>query len=89
MYELMHNNLGDRITLVKPTGGMALWTTFHKTIDLKSVSAKAREMGLVISDGTFYNTSKINLNSTRFGFASKDEREINQFVDILQTLLKR
>ena len=89
MYEMMHNNLGDRITLVKPTGGMALWTTFHKSIDLKSVSAKAQEMGLVISDGTFYNTSNLNLNSTRFGFASKDEREIHQFVDILQTLLKR
>jgi len=89
MYELLNNNLADRITLMKPNGGMALWTTFHKSIDLKSVSAKAREMGLVIDDGTFYNTTKVNLNSTRFGFASKDEREINRFVDILQILLKR
>jgi GntR family transcriptional regulator / MocR family aminotransferase len=89
MYELLHNNLNDRVTLIKPTGGMALWTTFHKSIDLKSLSTKAREMGLVMSDGTFYNTSKVNLNSTRFGFASKNESEISQFVDILKTLLKR
>src|SRR4029077_4337730 len=87
MYELLQNNLNDRLTLIKPSGGITLWTTFHKSIDLRSLSVKARDMALVISDGTFYNTSKVNLNSSRFGFASKNENEINQFVDILKTLL--
>jgi GntR family transcriptional regulator/MocR family aminotransferase len=89
MYDLLKSYIHDGITVVKPSGGMAFWTTFDKSIDLKILAMKAREKGLLISDGTFYNTSKINLNSTRFGFASKDEKEIYQIVDTMRTIIKR
>lgn len=90
--DMMHNLLtadcGQYLTAQKPKGGMAIWTKFDDNINLAELSQRAARNGLGISDGSFYNIHN-NLNSIRMGFASKNLSEINQFVEILRSLLYR
>jgi GntR family transcriptional regulator/MocR family aminotransferase len=89
MFELLMSELGDVISIRKPPGGMALWTVFENSIDLRSLAVAAANKGIVISDGSFYDTGRKTLNSTRFGFASVNEHEIVQFVDGLKSCIRR
>lgn len=87
MYDLLTREFGAYISAQKPKGGMAIWAKFDDSIDLPELSKRAARRGLGISDGTFYN-NQINLNSIRMGFASKQPPEINQFAEILGSVLK-
>lgn len=81
--EMLKSELGHVVEFAKPTGGMAVWAKFDKAFPLPGLSAKAREFGLLISDGTNYDP---NLNATRLGFASVNEEEMERGMGILKRL---
>jgi GntR family transcriptional regulator/MocR family aminotransferase len=80
---LLQNELGDRTLFKIPDGGMSVWTKFLRD-DLTKVSRRAFDLGLVIRDGTDYDTGKQKFNSVRLGFASLNFKEQVQAVTILK-----
>jgi GntR family transcriptional regulator / MocR family aminotransferase len=85
--ELLERELGDRISFKIPDGGMSVWTRFLKD-DLTMISRKAFERGLIIRDGTDYDTAKQKFNSVRLGFASLNFKEQMQAVKILKEVIQ-
>lgn len=82
--DLMKNELADVVTFSKPTGGMALWLKFNPEFKLFDIIKRAYKDGLTIS-GSIYCTGKdTHLNACRFGFASLDEKQLIEAVDILK-----
>lgn len=80
---LLEQRLGEAVRFRTPDGGMAVWTTFDPKFDLKQVSAGAAARGLGMSDGRFYNTSSVEYNALRMGFASLDDQQMLAVTDIL------
>jgi GntR family transcriptional regulator / MocR family aminotransferase len=86
--DLLKTETGNLISFERPSGGMALWATFNKRYALPLVAGKAASMGLYMSDGGFYNSATINYNALRMGFASLNEKEMEETVMILKKILK-
>jgi GntR family transcriptional regulator/MocR family aminotransferase len=84
---LLSTELHKHIDFMIPDGGMSVWARFHA--DLKKVSPRAFEKGLVIKDGTSYDTGKVNYNAVRLGFASLNLKEQGEAVGILKGVLDR
>lgn len=80
---LLRDELGHALSFGVPSGGMAVWTTFHRKYPLKKVAARASERGMFMSDGVLYDSETKALNSLRMGFASLSEKEMEQVVEIL------
>lgn len=85
--DLLKTELQEHLDFTIPDGGMSVWARFHA--DLKKVSPRALEKGLVIKDGTSYDTGRIKYNAVRLGFASLDLKEQQQAVGILKEVLDR
>jgi GntR family transcriptional regulator/MocR family aminotransferase len=83
---LLGTGLGDRVSFSIPEGGMSVWTTFPKD-NLTLLTAKAAKKGLIMSDGTDYDTEKIRYNSTGMGFASLNFKEQQQVIEILKEII--
>ena len=83
---LLQNELGNHVSFKVPDGGMSVWTKFLKA-DLKIISPKAMAKGLIIRDGTEYDTEKIKHNSARLGFASLNFKEQEKAVKILKEVM--
>lgn len=83
--DLLHTELHEHLDFTIPDGGMSVWARFHA--DLKKVSPRALEKGLVIKDGTSYDTGSIKYNAVRLGFASLNLKEQALAVGILKGLL--
>lgn len=85
---LLKNEIGKQVVFEKPSGGMALWVKFNAKNPLPAVAQHASAMGLYMSDGGFYNSAGINYNALRMGFASLNEKEMEESVRILKKALK-
>ncbi|GAB3337414.1 PLP-dependent aminotransferase family protein [Larkinella ripae] len=86
---LLKNELGDSVQFAQPEGGLAVWTRFDSAIDLKTLARNAQREGLSFADGLAHNPPGQQLNSTRLGFASSTEAELEQSVAILKRLILR
>ena len=84
--DLLKTELGRHISFTIPEGGMSVWTTFLKS-NLPVVAAKAFKKGLIISDGTDYDTEKTKYNSVGLGFASLNFKEQEKAIEILKSVL--
>jgi len=84
--ELLEHELGDRITFNIPEGGMSVWANFMGN-DLPDVVRRAYKNGLIMSDGTDYDTGAFKYNSKGLGFASLDFREQERAIGILKRSL--
>lgn len=84
--ELLQHQLGDRISFKIPEGGMSVWTHFVKN-DLPTVVEQAYKKGLILGDGTDYDTGRIKYNSTCLGFASLTPVEQEKAVAVLKGVL--
>ncbi|MBK7937427.1 MAG: PLP-dependent aminotransferase family protein [Lewinellaceae bacterium] len=82
---LLKNELGNVVEFSKPTGGMAVWTTFDPAVSLPDLAKKAKENGLYIPDGSTYSNGQ---NAARLGFASVNEEEMERGMGVLRALLK-
>jgi GntR family transcriptional regulator / MocR family aminotransferase len=85
--ELLSSELSGAMRFQKPDGGMAVWATFDSTIDMVSLSERAAKAGLYLSPGITHNPSNQFLNSTRLGFASSTEIELEQAVAVLKGVI--
>lgn len=81
--DLLEKQLGNKITFKKPDGGMAVWVQFAKKYSLPQISALAATKGLLMKDGSFYNSAGTHYNALRMGFASLDKEEMTKAVAIL------
>lgn len=86
--KLLQSELAEHLSFNVPDGGMSVWARFA-SCDLQWLSAEARKKGLVISDGSLYNTGHTNYNSLRMGFASLDFSEQEQAVGVLKMCLEK
>jgi GntR family transcriptional regulator / MocR family aminotransferase len=84
---LLASELPAAIRFTQPDGGLAVWAQFDAGIDLVKVAAKARRAGLYLADGQAHNPVGRQLNSTRLGFASSNETELEQSVAVLRKLI--
>ena len=85
---LLKNEMGDIVLFDKPAGGMAVWAKFNKKNPLPLVSSKASAMGLYMSDGSFYDSGNVHYNALRIGFASLNEKEMHEIVQILKKVTR-
>ena len=84
--ELLQREVGNHVSFKVPDGGMSVWTKFVKA-DLKIISPKALAKGLIIKEGTEYDTDKIKHNTIRLGFASLNFKEQEKAVKILKEVI--
>jgi GntR family transcriptional regulator/MocR family aminotransferase len=83
---LLSDTLGDRIQFRPPDGGLAIWLRFDPRLPLPLISSRAASHGLMMSDGSYYNDSKLNYNALRFGFASLTSKEMEQVAEVLKKI---
>lgn len=85
--ELLKTDFSEEITFKIPEGGLAVWSTFDKKIDLIKMSEAALKKGLFIDDGIFYKNESFSTNGLRMGFASLAENEMAEALKILKTII--
>jgi GntR family transcriptional regulator/MocR family aminotransferase len=85
--QLLKSDFNDVIEFKIPEGGLAVWTTFDKGIDLVKMSENAAKKGLYIDDGKFYKNEVFSTNALRMGFASLGEKEMTEAFGILKKVL--
>ncbi|RAK00168.1 GntR family transcriptional regulator/MocR family aminotransferase [Larkinella arboricola] len=85
---LLKEELPDVVQFAKPEGGLAVWARFDRQFDLNQLAGKARREGLTFADGLAHNPPGQWLNSTRLGFASSTETELEQSVAVLRKLTR-
>lgn len=87
--KILSTDFKDVISFDLPEGGLAVWSLFDKDIDLKELSQRAQQKGLMIGDGSFYNNEIFRPNGLRLGFASLNETEITKSLECLRKLLNQ
>ncbi|HVS96839.1 MAG TPA: PLP-dependent aminotransferase family protein [Puia sp.] len=88
--ELLSRELGDRMDFRVPDGGFAVWAKFDGARPVKDISAAASRLGLAMSDGEDYWHGKSGrVNGVRLGFASLNEKEMQEAVGILKKVMER
>ncbi len=84
--DLLRQELKDRISFTVPEGGMSVWTRFLDR-SLGAVVQRANKNGLIMSDGTDYDTGRFKYNSNGLGFASLNFKEQERAIGILKKSL--
>jgi GntR family transcriptional regulator/MocR family aminotransferase len=87
--ELLQTHLGEAVSFRVPRGGMAVWTVFNQPLHLPTLAAAAARQGLLLGNGSLYNTGTRDYNATRLGFASLNEAEMQQAVGLLAAVVRR
>lgn len=85
--EVLNTDLKDAVNFNIPHGGLTVWTQFDKDIDLQQLVSGAEKKGLFMVNPKNYNPKGESINSTRLGFASMNENELEQSIDILKDLI--
>ncbi|MEO1257660.1 MAG: PLP-dependent aminotransferase family protein [Bacteroidota bacterium] len=86
--EMLTTELGHVLEFKKPEGGMAVWAKFDQKIDVIELAKKTKNHGLAIPSGSIIDkASDRKWNSTRLGFASVNESEMEQAVGVLKKLV--
>ncbi len=83
--QLLHTELKEYIRFQVPEGGMSVWTQFDPGIDLVELSAQAARRDLYFYNGEAFGPQ---INSSRLGFASSTENELEISVNILKQLIQ-
>ncbi len=84
--DLLQQELKDRISFTIPEGGMSVWTRFLDR-SLGAVVQRANKNGLIMSDGTDYDTGRFKYNSCGLGFASLNVKEQERAIGMLKRSL--
>lgn len=82
--EILQSNFSDVIAFKVPEGGLAVWAVFDDKVNLAQLSENASKQGLHILDGSFYRNEVFSPNALRMGFASLNESEIQQALEVLR-----
>lgn len=90
---LLSQELAGRVEFRVPDGGFAVWGRFVGSRPVREISAAASKLGLAISDGEDYwhmrpgpgsAVGVERINGVRLGFASLNEKEMEEAVGILK-----
>jgi GntR family transcriptional regulator/MocR family aminotransferase len=84
--QLLRQELGGAVSFGIPEGGMSVWTNFLKN-HLPVVVARAYKKGLILGDGSDYDTGEIKYNSVGLGFASLNFKEQEKAVALLKEIV--
>jgi GntR family transcriptional regulator/MocR family aminotransferase len=84
MCGLLEEKLSGKLTFKRPQGGFAIWASYAAGISPALVAEKARQLGLLVPSGEkYYHEKQKRYDEVRMGFASLDEKEIREVVEIL------
>lgn len=86
--KLLQTELSDYVEFQIPEGGMTVWTTFNRDIDLGLLSQRCKKQGLFFSDGKIHQYKTFKVNATRLGFASSTPEELEESIAIIRKQLK-
>ncbi|HEX5171940.1 MAG TPA: PLP-dependent aminotransferase family protein [Cyclobacteriaceae bacterium] len=86
--ELLRTRFKEKVSFNIPNGGMSVWTKFNG-IDLQKLSEAVSKKGLLISDGTKYDSKEVKYNSIRMGFASLNISEQEEAIEILKSCIEQ
>jgi GntR family transcriptional regulator / MocR family aminotransferase len=88
---LLQEKLGDKVSFQVPSGGFAIWMEYRNGVDSRVVGEKAAEMGLTINNcGDYFYVDPMQKHSfVRLGFASLNEKEMAEAVDILGRAIEK
>ncbi|GAA0190599.1 PLP-dependent aminotransferase family protein [Fulvivirga kasyanovii] len=86
--KLLESEIGKHISFKIPDGGMSVWVRFLHA-DVKQIAEKAFKKGVVMNNGSDYDTPERSFNSARLGFASLNFEEQKQAVSILKQCLEQ
>ena len=78
----MVSQLGDVLSLHIPESGLAIWTEWDKKINLAQLTKKIEKQGIILPNHLVYQSK--SLSGIRFGFASKQEKEIRKIIEIIK-----
>lgn len=84
---LLSNQLKEAINFTPPEGGMSVWTTFDKSINLEELAKNAYREGLLLSDGKAHKYQDYDTNAIRLGFASSTKEDLARSVEIIKRLI--
>jgi GntR family transcriptional regulator/MocR family aminotransferase len=84
---LLEKELDGVVSFTRPQGGMAVWAAFNKKYPLPVIAQRAAAKGLFMVNGSYYNTGNTNYNALRMGFASLNESEMNEAVNVIKKVL--
>jgi len=87
--DILSSDLGDALDFTRPGGGMALWLKFKADLPLAKVIGKAAPMGLKFTGSVYAEGSRAKYNALRFGFASQEEKQLEQAVEILRLSINK
>ena len=85
--QLIDNIGSQKIQFNIPKGGMALWAQFNQRYPLPDVAKRAAQKGVIMADGTRYDSMGKGLNALRMGFASINRQEATQITQVLKSVL--
>ncbi len=86
--ELLRSELGSRVAFCDPSGGFAVYTHFHG-MPLREIQAAAARLGVGMGNGEdYWHDPKRRENAVRLGFASMNEKELEEAVGVLKKVVK-
>jgi len=85
---LLQSELGSRVGFCEPSGGFAVYTHFHG-MPTREIQAATARLGVGMGNGEdYWHDAKRRENAVRLGFASLNEREMEEAVGILKKVVK-
>lgn len=82
--DLLEQELKGIVSFTCPQGGMAVWAKFNKKYPLPVIAQRVAAQGLYMVNGSYYNTGSTSYNALRMGYASLNEKEMQQAVGIIK-----
>jgi GntR family transcriptional regulator/MocR family aminotransferase len=85
---LLHSELSHVIDFTIPSGGLAIWAQFSKSLPLPPLADKLKTQGVILSSGLIHDNTSHSLNSTRMGFGWMTQKEAEFAVATLSAAIK-
>lgn len=87
--ELLKYHLKSKVDFQIPEGGMAVWSTFDRSLDLAELQKQALRNDIYINDGSGQFMRTPAEHSLRLGFASSNHSELEYITETLAQLIQK
>jgi len=84
MVELLNKRLGDRVGVIMPSGGLAVWTTWPEGYNLMRLREVCAQHELYLPRYLLYQSARYS--GIRLGFGSLSSDELTEVVEIITKL---
>ena len=86
--QLLKEKLDDIVDFKVPKGGLAVWVEFDERYPIEQIQANALKLGLRLPKSIFKDIKNQKINAIRLGFASLEEAEMREAVELLRNAVK-